>query len=738
MDDFVHGQLESPRLSGRILTMPAARLPFLMALLLVAVQPGLEHVTATESSALLWHVSPAGDDAATGSADEPFATLERARDAARAARAGAAAADATPTIMLGAGIHRRTGPLELDAQDSGLVIRGPRDRSARLHAGRAIEPAAVRPLTAGLMRERLTEAARPHVVAVDLRAAGCGPFATPPVAYNDGGGLPELYWNDMPLPLARYPNEGHAVMERVLDRGEWTGPREKRRGGTFVAPIDAVGDWRPRRWRLDEGIWLEGFWRVPWDPSTVRVSALDPAARSITHAAAIGGGIGSKYAAKGSLGDGKEPWCAVNLLEEIDRPGEWCLHQPSQTLYLWPPPGFGDATGSLVIADNAAPVVRLRQANRVRIEWLTIEGSLGHGIEVTGGEDGLVAGCLLRNLGGSGVVIAEGRRHVVRSCDLRTLGAAGIILGGGDRRRLEPCNHEAVNNDVSDVGRRRKTWAAAIHVGTPHGQFAAGAAVGCRVAHNFLHDLPHAAVLYGGNDNLFELNAVCRVALASADVGAFYTRQDWTSRGNLLRHNLVYDSPRANAFYIDDGDSGDRVEENIVVRAACGPFIGGGHDNVVRHNVVVECPVGIHLDCRGISRGYATNPAYRKQLESMRPDEAPWRDRYPEMGRLLGGDLDAEGTVGAPHGNVIAENLSIGCGSGVRLQGTPSELRDNTIEANVDLPDRVSPFVDAAAGDFRIERRSAAVIRLPSLPDIPAASIGPKADPYRPAAPQNR
>jgi hypothetical protein len=717
--------------------MPARHLPIAVALVL-AVLPAAEHpVAAGNTVPMVWHVSPTGDDEADGTADRPFATLERARDEARARRVADGPAQATPTIVLAAGIHRRTASLDLDKRDSGLLIRGPRDRSARLHAGRPIDRGLLRPIADAALRDRLAEAARPHVVAIDLRAAGCPPTAALPVAYNNGGGLPELFWNSAPLPLARWPNEGHALMEQVLDRGEWTGPREKRRGGTFIAAPDQTGDWRPRHWPIDEGVWLEGSWRVPWDPWVVRVAAIDPAARSLTHAAAIGGGIGSKFAAKGSLGDGKEPWCAVNMLEEIDRPGEWSIHLPSQTLYLWPPAGSplpdgGDGPGDLVIADRTASLIRLHDTRRVRIQWLTIEGGLGHGIEVSGGEGGLIAGCLLRNLGGSGVVVTGGRRHVVRSSDFRTLGEAGIILVGGDRSTLDPCGHEAVNNDVSDVGRRRKTWAAAIHVGTPHGQFAAAAAVGCRVAHNFLHDLPHAAVLYGGNDNLFELNDIRRVATASTDVGAFYTRQDWTSRGNLLRHNLVLDSPRANAFYIDDGDSGDRVEENIVVRAACGPFIGGGHDNVVRHNVVVECLVGIHMDCRGIARGYATNPSYLRQLESVHPDEAPWRDRYPGMSRLRVNDPDS--AVGAARGNVIRENLTIGCGKGIQLKAKPQEFRDNTIEGNVDLSDADAPgpFVDASGGDFRLDRRSAAIARVPFFPDIPAATIGLEKDDYRP------
>ena len=36
------------------------------------------------------------------------------------------------------------------------------------------------------------------------------------------------------------------------------------------------------------------------------------------------------------------------------------------------------------------------------------------------------------------------------------------MLSGGDRGTLSPCRNVADNNDVSDVGRRRKTWAAAL------------------------------------------------------------------------------------------------------------------------------------------------------------------------------------------------------------------------------------------------------------------------------------
>jgi len=705
---------------------------------ILAILPGLvpgPGAAAPAGPPARWHVSPVGDDASPGTHDRPFATLERARDAAREAQRQTADRRAA-TIQLDAGLHHRRQPLDLDHRDDGLSIRGPADRSARLHAGRMIPATAFTSVTDAAIRERLAPAARDHVVALALARLDGGPIPRPEDLFTDGGGLPELLVDDLPQPLSRWPNEGQATIERVIDRGSREGPRAGWRGGVFVAREDSPGRWRPAGWRVEDGVWLEGYWRVPWLPSTIRAAAIDPITRTITHAVPISGGIGSKYAPRGELGDGTEPWCALNVLEEIDRPGEWCLHFPTETIYFWPPrPLAAGPPASIVLVDRPLPLVRIRAATGVRIESLTIEGGLGNGIEIEEGSGNSVAGCLLRNLGGTAVQVAGGADNGISGCDIHTIGEAGISLTGGDRAALVPCRNSAIDNDISDVGRRRKTWAAAIHVGSPVGEFGRGTAVGCRVAHNLLHDLPHAAVLYEGNDNLFEGNEICRIALTSGDVGAFYTRQDWTSRGNLLRRNYVHDCPRANAFYIDDGDAGDTVEENVVVRSGCGPFIGGGHDNTVRHNLIIDCAVGIHFDSRGVSRGYAAHPGYRRRVESVRPDVPPWSERHPGLARLLDPALDADGVAGAPHGNVITGNATAGCAVPLRLSGRPAELRDNTVADNIDLGDERPLIIDTATGDLRLDPASALLRRMPTFPQPAPKAFGLQRDAHRRATP---
>jgi hypothetical protein len=63
-------------------------------------------------------VSPAGSDANPGTKEQPFATLERARDAARALRKSAGRVEPV-TLWLRGGTFFLTQPFSLSAEDSG-------------------------------------------------------------------------------------------------------------------------------------------------------------------------------------------------------------------------------------------------------------------------------------------------------------------------------------------------------------------------------------------------------------------------------------------------------------------------------------------------------------------------------------------------------------------------------------------------------------------------------------------
>lgn len=666
------------------------------------------------------HVSPKGNDAHEGSAERPLATLERARDLLRPLRNDAAFPGAV--VHVHAGTYVRAQPFALGKQDSGrknaeIVYRA--QGTVSLIGGKIIPHNAFRPVSDPAVKARLPLAARDQVRELYLPSLGIKHCERFPESFTNSGGIIELFIDGARLPLARWPNEGYTTIERVLDSGKWQGP--ERSGGTFVYRGD-----RPAAWpaAVSDGLWIKGFWRVPWQPETVRVATLNPAAKSITLSQAVTGGLGSKYSKEVNgtrVGDGKENWYALNLLDELDRPGEWCLRFSSKTLYVWPTKDLAKA--QLIISDTKEALITMRDTESVTIQGMTLEYGLGHGVEVKGGKAVQIKGCVFRNLGGTGAIIDGGFEHRVSSSDFHHLGQGGIYVGGGDQLTLTKAGHEIANNHIHHIGQTQTTYAPAIKLGA-YGYYAAG----CRVAHNLIHDLPHAAVLYGGNDNLLEGNEIWRVALDSGDVGAFYAYHDWTSRGNVLRHNIVADSPNANAFYMDDGDSGDTVVQNIIWKTHYGPFIGGGHDNIVKENLIIDCPRGIHIDDRGVSRGYnATHKQLAETLRKVKFQQPPWSDRYPEMKNILTFHPDW------PTGNVISDNVLIDCPTLLHVSGKKEHMAHSKIGENRKIS-RTDAGLTKDANPITTLRRNGVVIQ--GFPALPFKKIGLYKDDFRSTLPQ--
>ncbi|MEA3368066.1 MAG: right-handed parallel beta-helix repeat-containing protein, partial [Planctomycetota bacterium] len=555
------------------------------------------------------YVSPAGDDANPGTREKPLATLDAARDAARARRPEGV------TVWLGDGVYRRETTFELGAADAGtkaapVVWRAEHPHKAILLGGRELRAEAFKPLS-DADAARLPAAVRPMVRACDLAPLGTGNLADPPDKYRGVGGLPELFYNDRPMTVARWPNEGWVTIRKVLDRD-----------GVFVA-----GEDRMRRWDLARGVWLHGYWCHDWSDETIRINRLDPAKRTITLAARHGYGVGPSS----SWNKTPRRYRAVNVLAELDAPGEYYVDRRAGRLYFYPPGPLAGAR--IVLSLLAEPIVRLRDASHVTVRGLVIEGGRADGAEVRGGTGSRLAGCVIRNLAGSGAVLTGGTDNRVVGCDLYHLGRSGIRLSGGDRKSLTPAGLAAENNHVHHFARLQRTYAAGVHIG----------GVGNRMRHNLIHDAPHSAVLYGGNEHVIELNEIHHVALETSDVGALYTGRDWTSRGNVVRHNFIHSLTSQGSIgtmgvYLDDCDSGDSILGNVFYRAGRAAFIGGGRDNRVENNLFVECEAAVHLDARGTSRitnGKGGSWDLLAKARAVGYDRPPWSERYPRLARIM-------------------------------------------------------------------------------------------------------
>jgi hypothetical protein len=662
-------------------------------------------------------VSPSGRDDQPGSEAKPFASLEKARDAVRGLRSNSR--EEAVTVWLMAGVHPRKTTFELTSADNDTTYRAKEPGKAVLNAAIEVPASAWKPVPPD--NTRLDTAARGKVFQLSLDQLGVTHAKSFPSRFNDGGGLFDLYCGGEKQQLSRWPNTEDTKMKRVLDKGVWTGQPKDKRGGVF----EYDGD-RPLRWKAaaDSGqLWVAGFWRVPWDFQAVRVKALDTGKRTIAMAESVALGIGSKYA--GPEGAGNEPWHALNLLEEIDTPGEWSVDFTTRTLYFWPPAELAEA--AITLSDMATPMVSLEESRGITLRGLVLGGGLGEGVVITGGKDCTVAGCRVTRVGRNAIILRDGLNHRLLSNDLTILGHGGIIVSGGDRKTLTPCAHVVDNNHISRYALAKLNYSPGIGVGFAQGGMYA---VGCRITHNRVHDSPHAGILYGGNDNLFEFNEVYDVVKKTFDMGAFYSTHEWISGGNILRHNFVHHAPEATGFYLDDGDSGDLVEGNIAYRVGCGPFIGGGHDNIAKGNLSVDCGRGAHLDTRGVARGYnLTNKSLVRGLESIDAKSPPWSTRFPNLATLFGGKPEL------PTGSTIESTVAVNCESVLHLSGKKDELAVAIFRNNFELAMEDMGFLDAATLDFRMRPDAPVFAKAPGFKPIPFERIGLYANELRPDVP---
>jgi hypothetical protein len=333
----------------------------------------------------------------------------------------------------------------------------------------------------------------------------------------------------------------------------------------------------------------------------------------------------------------------------------------------------------------------------VTIRSLTLEAVRGTAVTISGGSHNRLAGCTIRN-GGRNAVSVSGTANGVIGCDIYQLGEGGISLSGGERRTLTPGGLYAENNHIHHYGRFKPMYSAGISV---HG-------AGNRVTHNLIHDAPHQAIGFGGNDHVIELNEIHNVCFESNDAGAIYSGRDWTMRGTVIRHNYlhhIYGFERRGCVgvYLDDMYCGTEISGNVFYQVPRAAFIGGGRDCQIVNNVFVDCQPAVHIDARALgwahdhSDGWIREGREKGTLSGMRFAEPPYSVRYPELIKILDED------PAAPRGNVVARNVCWG-GRWDEIEGKARPL----VKIENNLLDIDPKFVDAEKLNFQLRDDSPA------------------------------
>lgn len=655
-------------------------------------------MAATARAETTLYVSPSGRDDNAATREAPLATLLGARDCVRGL--SSEQRKSPVTVIFAEGTYTFESPVEFGEQDSGspqapIVYRAQPDATVRFSGGHTV--ADWRPVTEKAALDRLPEEARPHVRVADLPGQGVtdyGKLSVHGFAIGGGPAEAELFHDDIPMTLARWPNQGF----RGVD-------------GTDTVGRVKVDTDRLSRWRDETDPWVFAYWHHDWAELHEPIAGLDPEARILERSSKIKPvyGITAKRAR----------WYAYNLLAELDQPAEFYLDRKTGRLYFWPP-----STDGRAVLSQADGLIRAQSLSHVTFRGFTLEACRATAVVIRGGSNCKIVGCTIRNIGHRAVSVGGGTEHEVYGCDVHHCGEGGISMSGGNRPTLTPAKHNAENNHLHHYSRRSRTYKSAVSV----------SGVGCRIAHNLIHDGPHMALAAGGNDHIVEYNEIHNVVFESGDAGAYYVGRDWTQRGNILRYNYWHQIVGATGhggmtIYLDDQHCGHTIHGNLFERCSRAVFIGGGDDNSATNNVFLDCWRAAHIDNRGMGwqKKFTDDPNSSIQvgLRAMPIDSPLWKERYP----TLPGIMQDEPNI--PKRNVFAKNVSAG---GTWDDINAATRKYQTVENNLvfdDDKDWIRLTKDENGRPTRLDFKDPAAVEAIGFKPLPLAKMGLQADQRR-------
>ena len=601
-----------------------------------------------------FYVSHSGNDSWSGKVPSPdkagkngpFATLEKAREAVRSEKKSG---ESAITVYIRAGEYEIPSTLQFGADDSGtkkspVIWKAYPGEKVSVIGGKKIVN--FKPLDYAAVGKSVQPQFKDKIFQADLKELGITNYGEQDPA---SGKKMELFFNGKFMDVARYPNDKWLIISDVplkpghIFKGD---TRTEQPDGSTVGQHSGAfcfDDNRPFEWPESafENMWMHGYWYWDWRDAFQKVDKIDRTTREVTFKEPFhfyGYRKGQRF-------------YFLNLLEELDTPGEYYVDMKKGILYFWPPSDINKGSAYLSTSENF--MISLKGASNIEFQGIKFMVSRGGAIDIQGGENNTIAGCVFTNFGQTVINISGGKNNGITGCDIFEVATVCLSIDGGDRKALIPAGNYAVNNHLFDFCKILRIGGAVSLKG-----------VGNILAHNKIHNAPHHAVNFGGNENIIEYNEIYDVLKETDDAGSVYSGRDWTLRGNVIRYNYFHDIKGYGKWnmsvYLDDCYCSALVFGNVFYKAGKAVLIGGGQHNTVENNLFINCDISIHVDARGMwdpyylkNLGDGNGWGMLERLAEIDYKKAPWSTKYPELIQTVENPCP-------PAGNVITRNISYG------------------------------------------------------------------------------
>ena len=329
----------------------------------------------------------------------------------------------------------------------------------------------------------------------------------------------------------------------------------------------------------------------------------------------------------------------MNLLEEIDMPGEYVVDRKNKKIYMYIE--GGKASNNLSVSLTNKPLIQFNGASNINLQGVTVGYCRSDAVSIINKSKNIVIdGCEICNAGTNGVYANSSTEITLKNSQVYNVGSNGVFIEkcGSDVELIES-GIKIINNDIHSVGRLKKCATGGITTDY---------SCGVEISKNRIHRIPHQGVWIANTPIVkVDRNEVYDAVRETMDAGALYVNggvEDW---GCEFTNNFIHDvtndlSGRGSTHgtYADAQHHNVRMDNNIFYNVESGAaFQNGGSFGSISNNIFIDCPVPTIFTnyknmrtwiTRGREEGLATanKNAYLK--------------RFPEMERWLEFDADDE------------------------------------------------------------------------------------------------
>jgi len=651
-------------------------------------------VLAEAKNKIVYYVAVDGENSNPGTEKEPLATLEGARLKVRETLSDYP--DGIDIeVVFKSGTYRFNDSVYFEKADSAMdghriTYRGEGD--VYFKGSVPLDITKISLVTDRKILNRLPTVAKGKVGQLDLKEQGVDAKKyNPNLSYDETEDYTFFLNNKMQI-CAEWPNgDGNYTQYQTVLKSStgdiWT---------EGVGGIIKYEESNPNRWTEAKDLFLVGYLGNDYVSDRVLVKKVDPETQGIELAYGnVSSTIRTSYSRR---------WKAVNLLEEIDVPGEWYIDRDTDILYYYPESSLNNAMFEMAILDKN--FIRLTETKNVTFKDIHFTQSRQGAIRGNKNIENLVVdGCTFTYLGnnaiwinGSGYGTIVNKSHelnknmingakdcLITNCTFAYLRRDGIRINGGDRDTLTPSGNIIENNYFYQCADKYHMYYYGIKLLNGCGDI---------VRNNVMNNFQFHCIDYTGNEYRIYNNELYNANRENSDCGVIYTGRSFTERGSEIAYNYIHDSfpldsrvtPSNNGVYLDDNIQGQIVHHNIFYNVHRGICANGGVDHQIYSNIFVDTPFATHLNT------HLMGPERNARMFADIEKHEIYRKAYPHLADIVGKYENIAAF------NIVKDNVAYNANFTIY-----DEVKEyGTVENNI-LLDSIGAFVDYGNKDFRLK-----------------------------------